>query len=152
MCSDPVGKPGNIPALVEEAYDWPLTNGLHMHSRVTVNRNSGGIAGSTHTLNTNHLEGFHARVMAVLKNGCGEVIYVTPPEAVGVDANQFFLRWEDWFEWTKPVDLMVTQRTASLQVVNSRGGNDTTDNFNRLRGLACSYWEAQRQACPIPTL
>lgn len=153
LCSDPVpGTVGNIPTLEKEV-DEQLDRYLRLTSDVSVNRNIGGLWGHTHVLNTYVVKGYHATVMAVLKNGCGDVIYVTPPQMVGVGANNLFERNDRQAEWSDGGGVDVTRFAVAVEIYQSPGGNDATQNFNNWRDRACLVWEGLGQGnCPVPRL
>jgi hypothetical protein len=153
LCSDPVaGTVGNIPAL-ETLADEQLNRDLRLTTDVSINRNIGGLWGHTHTRNTNWWKGYHATVLVVLKNGCGDAIYVTPPQRVGVGAANGFEQNDRQADWSDGAGVDVTRFAVAVEVYQSPGGNDATTNYNDWRSRACEVWKALGQGnCPVPAL
>ena len=140
VCSDPVGTPGNIPALTVSRRDYPLTGGLYMDTNATVSRNTGGVDATTHTFNTYWGIGYTGGVLVVLKNGCGDPIGVTEPVKFGVAAKSEFWAPHDRIDfWTKPMPAAIAQRAVTAEIVHVRAYNGRTlvDVYRGLRDSAC---------------
>ena len=156
VCSDPVGTPGNMPALTTSRHDWPLTGGLHMHTDVTVSRNTGGVDATTHTYNSYWGIGYTGGALVLMRNGCGDLIGVTQPVQFGVAAKGEFWSINDRHDfWQRPLPAEVAQRAASIEVVHSRTSNsrDMYDKYNEFRDAACRVWEATTNTpCKLPRL
>jgi opacity protein-like surface antigen len=156
VCSDPVGTPGDIPALTVSRRDYPLTGGLYMQTNATVSRNTGGVDATTHTFNTYWGIGYTGGALIVLRNGCGDLIGVTQPVQFGVAAKGEFWSINDRYDfWQKPLPAEVTQYAASAEIVHSRVSNsrDMYDKYNEFRDRACQVWDATvGTPCKLPRL
>ncbi len=155
-CSDPVpGAPGDVPALTFNQRNWPLTGGLHMNTDGSINRNTGGVEGTTHIYNSYWALGYSGMVLVKLYNGCGDLIGVTPPHRYGVDAKGLFVKTnERTVAWSETIDPAIAARVNSAEVVHSRVtvDGDEFKSYRVVRDLACKYYEAQMQPCKLPEL
>lgn len=142
-CSDPVGTSPNMPALRITQRNWPLTGGLHMQTDATVNRNFGGVSATTHTYNSYWGIGYTGGVLVILRNGCGDVIGVTEPVKFGVAAKSEFWAPHDRRDyWTRGMPQVVTERTASAEILHMRSSSDRSlaDKYNEAAAEACRWW------------
>lgn len=152
----PIGTPGSIPALSFSKRSWPLTGGLHMNTSGAIDRNTGNVVAEVHLYNSYWAMGYTGGTMLVMKDRCGNPIWVTQPKQWGVDAKVWAWSMNERTEvYSVQVPDYIANRVASVAVTHSRVTSDTMINLYRgARSAACVYINVNFPLlggwCPLP--
>lgn len=161
------GNPGDIPCgpvvnasqnLAFHKRDWPLTGGLHMDTKGTVNRSTGKVDATVHIYNSYYGTGYTGSMMMLLRDRCGTLIGVTQPDKWGVEAKLWFWNANERRElYVANIDQRITSRVASVEVIHNRytTGENMKAAYNVARDIACSNllkFITGSDKCVIPEL